>query len=101
MRRLPGRHTLGRHEPIQVRDAILREQAAEFGVPGVLAGLCLRDLGAIRGRAAQPEQFLEILERRRRPRARVAVVVAQQRLQRDLDARLAVAQVEGNVERAR
>ena len=47
------------------------------------------------------KQLVEIVERRRRPRARIAIVMPQQHLQRRFDARLPVAQVERHVQRVR
>jgi len=88
-------------QPIEKRDAVGGQQLAELGVAGILACLRLRQIGRIGGRAAQPVQLVEIVERRRGSRTRVAIVMPQQDLQRHLDARLPVAQVERHVQRVR
>src|SRR5512132_348590 len=86
------------HEAVEIRDPVDREQVAEFRVPRVLARLRLRDLRGVLSRAAVTKQLVEIVERRRRARAGIAVVVTKQHLQRDFDARLAIAQVERHVQ---
>ena len=80
---------------------LLASKLAEFGVarhprPPAPARVPLRTRAA-----AQAKQLVEIVERRRRPRARIAVVMPQQHLQRDLDARLAVAKIERQMQRVR
>jgi hypothetical protein len=81
-------------EAVQKSDPIVSEQPAKFGVPRILAGLRLREFRRIRAAAAQTKQLFEILERRCRPGARIAVVMPQEQLQRHLDARLPIAKVE-------
>jgi hypothetical protein len=76
-----------------VRDAIGQE-TSEFAVARLIVGEQIAEVRAVARRAGKRRQLLECLSRGSQRRGGVAVVMLKQKLQRRLDAGLAIAQIE-------